>query len=89
VTLPPGLHKTMLLTDADRQHLLARVHRLTQSQSNDKRTRKAWSVGEVLHHLLFIEVTISELCKTLIKEDQRVIGTSDVRRIEDMTYGVD
>jgi DinB superfamily len=87
--LHPALQKAMALTDADRQRILDRVQGLTQPQIDYKPTLEAWSVGEVLHHLILIEVSISKLLNKLIKENQRVIGAGDVMRIEDMTYGAD
>jgi DinB superfamily len=89
MTLHPELQKAMALTNADRQCILDRVQGLTQSQIDYRLTPKAWSVGEVLHHLIRIEVSISKLFNKLIKEHQRVIGVSDVMRLEDMTYGAD
>jgi DinB superfamily len=87
--LHPALQRAMALTDADRQRILDRVQRLTQPQIAYKPTPEAWSVGEVLHHLILIEVSVSKLFNKLIKENQQVIGASDVMRIEDMTYGAD
>ena len=89
MNLHPVLQKSMAFTDADRQRILDRVQGLTQPQFDYKPTPEAWSVGEVLHHLILIEVSISKLFNKLIKENQLVIGTSDVMRIEDMTYGAD
>jgi DinB superfamily len=85
----PWLQKAMTLTDADRQRILERVQGLTQSQIDYKSSPETWSVGEVLHHLILIEVSISKLFNKLIKENQRVVGASDAMRIEDMTYGAD
>lgn len=87
--LHPELQKAMVLTDADRQRILDRVQGLTQSQIDYKSAPETWSVGEVLHHLIRIEVSISKLFNKLIKENQRVVGASDAMRIEDMTYGAD
>jgi DinB superfamily len=87
--LHPALQRAMALTDADRQRILDRVQRLTQPQIDYKPTPEAWSVGEVLHHLILIEVSISKLCNKLIKENQRVIGADDVMGVEAMTYGAD
>jgi DinB superfamily len=89
MTLHAQIQKAMLLTDADRQRILDRVQGLTQSQIDYKPTPETWSVGQVLHHLILIEVSISKLFNKLIKENRRVIGASDVMRIEDMTYGAD
>jgi hypothetical protein len=89
MTLHPELQKAMALTNADRQCILDRVQGLTQSQIEYKLTPETWSVGEVLHHLILIEVSISKLFNKLIKENQRVIGASDAMRIEAMTYGTD
>jgi DinB superfamily len=89
MTLHPELQKAIVLTDADRQHILDRVQGLTQPQIDYKSSPETWSVGEVLHHLILIEVSISKLFNKLIKENQRVIGARDVRRIEEMTYGAD
>jgi hypothetical protein len=89
MTLHPELHKTMVLTDADRQRILDRVQGLTQSQIDYKSSPETWSVGEVLHHLILIEVSISKLFNKLIKENQRVVGVNDAIRIEAMTYGAD
>jgi hypothetical protein len=79
----------MLLTDADRQRILDRVQGLTQSQIDYKPTPETWSVGQVLHHLILIEVSISKLFNKLIKENQRVIGARDAMRLEAMTYGAE
>jgi hypothetical protein len=87
MTLHPELHKAMGLTDADRQRILDRVQGLSQSQIDYKASPETWSVGEVLHHLIRIEVSISKLFHKLIEENQRVIGASDAMRIEEMTYG--
>jgi hypothetical protein len=87
MTLHPRLQKAMVLTDADRQRICDCVQVFTQSQIDYKLTPETWSVGEVLHHLILIEVSISKLFNKLIKENQRVIGASDVLRIEEMTYG--
>ena len=87
--LHPQLQKAMALTDADRQCILDRIQGLTQSQIDYRLTPKVWSVGEVLHHLILIEVSISKLFNKLIKENQRVVGASDAMRIEAMTYGAD
>ena len=89
MALHPRLHEAMALTDADRQRILDRVQGLTQPQIDYKPTPETWSVGEVLHHLVRIEVSISKLFNKLIKENQRVIGASDAMRIEDMTYDAD
>ena len=89
MTLHPELQKAMVLTDADRRRILDRVQGLTQPQIDYKSSPETWSVGEVLHHLILIEVSISKLFNKLIKENQRVIGASDVLRIEEMTYGAD
>jgi DinB superfamily len=87
MTLHPELQKAMVLTDADRQRIRDCVQGFTQSQIDYKLTPETWSVGEVLHHLILIEVSISKLFNKLIKENQRVIGASDAMRIEAMTYG--
>jgi hypothetical protein len=89
MSLHPRLQKAMVLTDADRQRILDRVQGLTQSQIDYKSSPETWSVGEVLHHLILIEVSISKLFNKLIKENQRVVGVSDAIRIEAMTYGAD
>ena len=89
MTLYPGLQKAMALTDADRQRIIERIQGLTQSQIDYRLTPKVWSVGEVLHHLVRIEVSISKLFNKLIKENHRVIGASDVMCIEVMTYSAD
>jgi DinB superfamily len=89
MTLHPSLQKAMVLTDADRQRVCDCVQGFTQSQIDYKLTPETWSVGEVLHHLILIEVSISTLFNKLIKEHQRVIGASDAMRIEAMTYGAD
>lgn len=89
MTLHPDLQKAMALTDADRQCILDRVQGITQPQADYKPRPDAWSVGEVLHHLILIEISISKLFNKLIKENQRVVGASDVMRVEDMRYGAD
>ena len=89
MTLHPELQKAIVLTDADRQRICDCVQGFTQSQIDYKPTPETWSVGEVLHHLILIEVSISKLFNKLIKENQRVIGASDAMRIEEMTYGAD
>jgi hypothetical protein len=89
MTLHPELQKAMALTDADRQRILDRIQGVTQTQTEYKPSPNAWSVGEVLHHLILIEVSISKLFNKLIKENQRVVGASDVMRVEDMQYGAD
>lgn len=89
MTLHPELQKAMVLIDADRQCILDRVQGLTQPQVDYKPTPETWSVGEVLHHLILIEVSISKLFNKLIKENQPVVGASDAMRIEAMTYGAD
>jgi DinB superfamily len=87
--LHPELHKAITLTDADRQRILDCVQGITQPQSDYKPTPYVWSVGEVLHHLMLIEVSISKLFNKLIKENQRVIGATDAMRVEDMQYAAD
>lgn len=87
MTLHPELQKAMVLTDADRQRILDRVQGPTQPQIDYKSSPETWSAGEVLHHLILIEVSISKLFNKLIKENQRVIGASDAMRIEAITYG--
>jgi DinB superfamily len=89
MTLHPELLKAMAMTDGDRQRILDCVQGITQTQSDYKPTPDAWSVGEVLHHLILIEVSISKLFNKLIKENQRVIGASDAMRVEDMEYAAD
>jgi hypothetical protein len=89
MTLHPELRKAIGLTDDDRQRLLDRVQGMTQAQTDYKPSPDAWSVGEVLHHLILIEVSISKLFNKLIKEHQRVIGATDAMRVEDMRYAAD
>jgi DinB family protein len=87
--LHPDLQKAITLTDADRQRVLNRVQDITQAQADYKPTPEAWSVGEILHHLILIEVSISKLFNKLIRENQRVIGATDAMRVEDMRYAAD
>jgi hypothetical protein len=89
MALHAGLQKVMALTNADRQHVLDCVHGITQTQSEFKVTAGAWSVGEVLHHLMLVEVSISKLFNKLIRENQRVVGATDAVRVEDMVYPSD
>jgi hypothetical protein len=87
--LHPALQKAMALTDADRQRILERVQGITQAQTDYKPTPEAWSVGEILHHLILIEISISKLFNKLIKENQRLIGATDAMQVEDMQYPPD
>jgi hypothetical protein len=89
MALHPELQQAMALTDADRQRLLDRVRGMTQAQDDFNPTAKSWSVGEVLHHVILIEVSISKLFNKLIKENQRLIGATDAVRVEDMVYPAD
>jgi DinB superfamily len=89
MTLHPELQKAIALTDADRERILDRVQGITQAQADYKPSPHTWSVGEVLHHLILIEVSISKLFNKLIKENQRVIGATDAMRVEDMAYAAD
>jgi hypothetical protein len=89
MALHPGLQKAMALTDANRRRLLERIRGITQAQTDYKLSPDAWSVGEVLHHLILIEVSISKLCNKLIKENQRVVDATDAVRVEDMQYAAD
>jgi len=87
--LHPQLQRALTLTDADRQGILDCIQGITQAQADYKPSPDAWSVGEVLHHLILIEVSISKLFHKLIKENRRVIGATDVMRVEDMQYAAD
>ena len=89
MTLHPELQKAMTLTDADRRRIMARVQGITQMQADYRPAPDAWSVGEVLHHLILIEVSISKLFNKLIKENQRMVGATDTRRVEDMQYAAE
>jgi hypothetical protein len=86
MALHPELQQAMVLTDADRQCLLDRVRGMTQAQGDFKPAADDWSVGEVLHHLILIEVSISKLFHKLIKENQPVRGATDAVRVEDLVY---
>jgi hypothetical protein len=85
----PELQKAMALTDADRHRVIEHVRAIAQVQSAYRPAADAWSVGEVLHHLILIEVSISKLLNKLIKENQRVVGGVDTMRVEDMQYAAE
>jgi DinB superfamily len=89
MTLHPELQKAMALTDVDRRRVIERVQGITQVRADYRPTPDAWSVGDVLHHLIRIEVSISKLFNKLIKENQRVVGATDTLRVEDMQYAAD
>ena len=87
--LHPELQRAIALSDVDRQRVLTCIQGMSQAQADYKPGPDAWSVGEVLHHLILIEVSISKLFNKLIKENQRVVGASDALRVEDMQYAAD
>jgi hypothetical protein len=55
MTLHPELQKAMALTDLDRRRVIERVQGITQVRADYGPTPDAWSVGEVLHHLIRID----------------------------------